>query len=445
MQNKNQLRPYQAEGVKRLLEITSKRDAILADEPGLGKTIQIAGYINSAKPKTVLVVCPASLKVNWKRELDKWLSFFPDELDIVSYGKLNAVRDSLCPSWDLVVFDEAHYLKNPDAIRTKQSFAIPAIRRIFLTGTPIVNRPMDLWPILKAIGTKMTKMQYGKKYCNAHLEKIPLSKEKYLKVKRHARGGNVIEEGGRHYRVVWNFSGASNTAELGEQLRKTVLVRRTKAEVLNELPEKIRSVVEIIRPDNGGEPAALRNKVYSSFNVASMSFDDITRVAFEEMSALRKEHALLKVPYVIKFCLNLLEEEEKIVLFAHHRDAIAELDKAFTAAGVETVLLYGGMTPKQKQDSVDRFQTGTARVFIGQLSAAGVGLTLTAASTIVFAEIDWVLGNILQAEDRCHRMGQKHPVRIFHLTFAGTIDARLIHALVEKQNTIQEVMTNAKN
>lgn len=162
-------RPYQEQGVRRIVEIARERDVILADEPGLGKTIQVAAFLNITRPDTVLVVCPASLTINWKKELNKWLEYTPGNLCVLSYSRIRRASGNAVAQWDVVVFDEAHYLKNPDAQRTKASLKIPAHRRLFLTGTPIVNRPIDLWPILSAMGTKLSKQEYGVRYCNRFL------------------------------------------------------------------------------------------------------------------------------------------------------------------------------------------------------------------------------------------------------------------------------------
>ena len=144
---------------------------------------------------------------------------------------------------------------------------------------------------------------------------------------------------------------------------------------------------------------------------------------------------MAKLPYVLDFLNDLLEEEEKVVVFAHHRDVI----DAIVKAGENRVALVGGMTEKQKDAAVQAFQNGPARVFVGQIVAAGTGLTLTAARTVLFAELDWVPGNVTQAEDRCHRIGQKDTVRVFHLVAEGSIDARIVRAIVDKQQIIKEI------
>ena len=407
------LRSYQIEGVKRLIEITGRRKAaLLADEPGLGKTIQVAEFINQTCPRKVIIVCPASLRLNWRRELSSWLRHTPEELAVVSYEAVASGKFKN-NQFDLAVFDEAHYLKNPSAKRTKHSLKLNAEVKLFLTGTPVVNRPIDIFPILQSCGMKLNKTEFGKRYCDGKLVTICWRPRKYA----------------------WDFSGASNAEELNASLRKHLMVRRTKREVLTELPKKIRQVVELADrtlPENDG----LVKAMFSGFTSAAAHVSSSEHIAFDELSAARLELARAKLPDVIAFASDLLEEEPKLVIFAHHREIIEALAGHF---GECAVRLYGGMTDKQKNAAVEAFQRGDKKVFVGQISAAGTGLTLTAARTILFAELDWVPGNIIQCEDRCHRMGQKDTVRIFHLTAAGSTDAKMIHALVEKQKIIEAV------
>ena len=419
MAQQRTLRPYQITGVEKLIELTEKRRAaILADEPGLGKTIQVAEYINRTHPAgPVLIVCPASLRLNWEKELSVWMAWRPFTLDIVSYEAVateKVILSSLYSSYSLVVFDEAHYLKNPAAKRTRACLALPAEIRLFLTGTPVVNRPMDLFPILKAIGIKMSKQDFGKRYCNGHLVQIRWKPRKFA----------------------WDFSGASHTDELNAALRKHCMVRRTKAEVLTELPAKIRQVIELDIPH--GESKALRdavNRMFDGMKSAAENLSELKRIAFEELAAARLENAKHKLPYVLDYLRDLLEEESQVVVFAHHREIVDAIAEAIPGA----VKLYGGMTDRRKDAAVSAFQTGQAPVFVGQIQAAGVGLTLTAAHTVLFAELDWVPGNVVQAEDRCHRLGQTAPVRIIHLVARDSVDARMVRALVDKQNIIERI------
>lgn len=411
-----QLRTYQSEGVERLIALMSSRgSALLADEPGLGKTIQVIELINRMGFNRVLIVCPASLRLNWHSELDKWLTFTPQHIEILSYeGVVSGYTE--VSHYDLVVFDEAHYLKNPSAKRTKACLSLESDYRLFLTGTPVVNRPMEMYPILKTCGLRLNKTDFGKRYCDGKLKIV-----RWRPTKKYA----------------WDFSGASHVEELNAALRRSVMVRRTKKEVLSELPRKIRQVVELdfALPESEALKTAVDN-MFRGFTSAAANIGELRSIAFTELSKARLDIAKAKLPHILSFAEDLLEEENKLVVFAYHREVIDAIAEHF---GGDAVKLYGGLSDKHKDAAVQAFQNGTARVFVGQVTAAGTGLTLTAAHTMLFAELDWVPGNIIQCEDRCHRFGQTEPVRVFHLTCRGSVDARMVKALVDKQKVIEAV------
>lgn len=417
MTTKLQLRPYQIEGVEQLIRfVEQRRAAILADEPGLGKTAQVAEFMKRVKPALTLIVCPASLRVNWEAELVKWGAAHMTH-EIRSYEFITQHVPAEFPRYDLIVFDEAHYLKNHGAKRTAACLHLAAKRRLFLTGTPVVNRPIDLYPILRSIGMKMDRVAFGKKFCN----------------------GRLITVSYRPRRQAWDFTGASNQEELNRQLRQYCMVRRTKRDVLAELPGKVRQVIEM--DFTSPESAALQSAVLNYFDgleTAAANLSELQRVAFTELAAVRLDTARAKLPHVISYVSDVLAETSKVVVFAHHREIIDALAEAWPGA---TVKLYGGMSDAQKHEAVQAFQTKDhIRVFAGQIQAAGTGLTLTAANTVVFAELDWVPGNILQAEDRCHRIGQQDVVHVVHLAAKGSMDARMIKLLVDKQENIERIM-----
>jgi SWI/SNF-related matrix-associated actin-dependent regulator 1 of chromatin subfamily A len=423
MQTSPTLRPYQQAGVEELLaKLTANKahGALLADDCGLGKSCQSIevmnrlyenGLLESPEPKA-LIVCPASLCINWKRELAMWLRA-PIDVEVRSYGEIVGGKQE-SPRYKIAVFDESHYLKNPDAKRTKACMKLQADFRIFSTGTPILSRPMELYPILQALGIKMSRVQYGVKFCAGRLVRVPI-------------------RGGHGYRKAWDFQGASNLDELNASLRSAVMVRRSKAEVLTELPPKVRQIIAM--DFASGESEAFR-KHFASLDEAADILKEAATIPFQEIAVERHNIALAKLPHVIKFIDDLLEEEEKLVVFAHHRDVV----KAIVDAGPDRVMLLGGMSKAQKDAAVQEFQHGKAHVFVGQMEAAGVGLTLTAAQTVVFAELDWTPGNVLQAEDRLHRIGQRDTVRVFHIVAENSIEARIVQKIVEKEAVIEEVV-----
>lgn len=419
MQTSPSLRAYQEAGVEELLKkLHTLHGALLADAPGLGKTAQAIEVANrlasedaAPRPFTVLVVAPASLRINWSREIRTW-AWTNAGYEVLTYGEVVRGKQSRT-RYSLIIFDEAHYLKNPDAKRTKAGLALDADYRIFLTGTPCVNRPMEMFPMLKSLGLKMSRTDYGVRYCGGKLITVPI-------------------RGGHGKRRAWDFTGSSNTEELNKVLRQSVMVRRTKEEVLKELPRKVRQVISM--DFKSGESREFRER-FASLSLAADILRTAGKIPFTELARERYNVAMAKLPYVLDFLNDLLEEEEKVVVFAHHRDVI----DAIVKEGEDRVALVGGMTEKQKDAVVQAFQNGPARVFVGQIVAAGTGLTLTAARTVLFAELDWVPGNVTQAEDRCHRIGQKDTVRVFHLVAEGSIDARIVRAIVDKQQIIKEI------
>jgi SWI/SNF-related matrix-associated actin-dependent regulator 1 of chromatin subfamily A len=423
-----------------------KRHVLFADEMGLGKTVEALAVINADPSiKTVLVICPASLRINWRRESDKWLVRRADiELVILNYDVLRKNREMLrAREWDIIILDECHYLKNPKAIRTAEVFGkwdknpdkalapIPAKRMVFLTGTPILNRPVEMWPLLKYAGVFKSWKYYVTRYCAGH---------------QNGYG--------------WDVSGSSNLPELQETLRRELMIRRLKKDVLTELPPKRRQVVELA--PNGGQAAVdEENRAYAAYEDrlselkaevelskasdnpadyehAVSRLRDETRAAFTEISRLRHQTALAKAPQVVDFVRDQLETSDKIILFAHHLDVI---DKYMTElAEFNPVKLTGEMNAEDRDASVQAFQNGAARIFIGSIHAAGVGLTLTAASHVIFAELDWVPGNVTQAEDRAHRIGQTDTVLVQHLVLDGSLDARMAQILIEKQEMIDQAL-----
>jgi SWI/SNF-related matrix-associated actin-dependent regulator 1 of chromatin subfamily A len=438
-------RPFQKAGIRYALD---RNGVLIADEMGLGKTIQAIGIINADPSiKTGIIVCPKSLKLNWARELEKWLtrpltvgiangSLPETDLIIINYEGLVKFQKELSDKhFDISIIDECHYIKNRAALRSKAVKAIKSRRKIRMTGTPIVNRPSELYNIIEDLGGEWGSfMTFAKRYCNAHQN-----------------------------RYGWDFSGSSNLDELQKRLRETVMVRRLKSEVLTELPRKIRQIIEVTAEDSTQKRAIEAEKIYEeqsqekladlraavelskaeseeSYKAAVARLRDAMQVDFAEMAKLRHETALAKVPSVIDHVKNALEDNDnKIIIAAHHHDVIDQLMAGLTE--FSPVKLTGESKEADRQAAVDRFQNNTdCRVFIGSITAAGVGITLTASSHVVFAELDWVPGNITQMEDRAHRIGQTDTVLVQHIVLADSLDARMAKTIVEKQEVIDSAL-----
>lgn len=442
--------PFQRAGIAYALQ--AAEGTIFGDEMGLGKTVQAIGFLN-AQPKmlTALIVCPASLKLNWKNECLKWLArpaiirivgekstyenaLMSDEnlnnfleVVIVNYDQLKKVGD-FCS--DVVVLDEAHYIKNPKAARTKLAHTIAkrAKRRLVLTGTPILSRPVDLWSLLqvaapstwdpagnlksKAVGPGEGAgfFRFAKRYCDAREEWVSRTKK------------------------VWLFDGATNLEELQEKLRSSCLVRRLKKDVLTELPAKRRQVVTLT-VDGAEEALEAEDAAWNASGYTVERALSNSKVAFEDISRVRREVALAKVPAVLAHVRDALESSQKVVLFAHHKEVIQALTDGLreTVGYPNVVTLTGENSQGERAEAVERFQNGDARVFIGSITAAGVGLTLTAASHVIFAELTWTPAEVAQAEDRCHRIGQTDSVLVQHMVLDGSLDQRIAEVLIAKQ------------
>jgi SWI/SNF-related matrix-associated actin-dependent regulator 1 of chromatin subfamily A len=453
--------PFQRAGIAYAIQ---RKSTLIADEMGLGKTIQALGFIN-ANPdiKTVLCIVPASLRLNWWHEAQKWLirpmlyyivmdaGHIPDYANfiIVNYDMLKgAVLESLLTrQFDLLIVDECHKLKNKKAQRTQkvlggkdtQKVYHPGViencgRRLFLTGTPILNRPVEIFPLVSAIApTDFDNFfVFAKRFCNAQKN-----------------------------RWGWDFNGASNLGELQTKLRASCMIRRLKKDVLTELPAKRRQVVElesdgyediIGRERHGMEnQAAQLEELQADVELARVADNEdqykaavdklrsATMVAFSEIARLRHDTAVAKIPRVIEHIEDLFEAEtEKLILFAHHHDVVDAIYNHFKDI---SVVLTGETKLEDRDAAVTRFQTDPAcKLFIGSITAAGVGLTLTAASHVVFAELDWVPANMSQAEDRAHRIGQTESVLIQHLVFDESIDAEMAKKLIAKQEIIDRAL-----
>lgn len=424
--------PYQKAGIAAMLR---RKHVLLADEMGLGKTIQAIGLINAdTSISNALIICPASLKLNWARELRKWLvrpmsvgvanggNLPSADIIVINYDILNKHYEALtAKEWDIIISDEAHYIKNKDSMRSKLERSLKAKRRVRMTGTPIVNRPAELWALVADMEPRFSSYwKFVRRYADA-----------------------------RQTRYGWDVSGASNLDELHDILRSTIMIRRKKADVLKELPPKTRRLVELDLYDSSLADIvtrlnALAEKVdlceTDDYEAAVSKLESQTEI-FTEISRLRHELALAKAPYVAHYVASILREydDRKIVVFAHHRDVVDVLMQELLE--FNPVKVTGEDSISDRQQAVDKFQNDpSVRVFVGNIRAAGVGLTLTASSHVVFAELDWAPANVTQAEDRCHRVGQRDNVLVEHVVVNGSLDARMAQLLLHKQQIIEQAV-----
>jgi SWI/SNF-related matrix-associated actin-dependent regulator of chromatin subfamily A-like protein 1 len=440
--------PHQVEGVAFLL---GRRRAILADDMGLGKTRQSIIAITEAAPAGPwLVVAPASVKRNWAREIavarpaDRVHVIGPDSPPapgfdgwvVVNYDLLGKHLPALSTlRWTGLVFDEAHYLKNHTSQRSRFARqlvgAAPDASLHALTGTPLTNRPRDLFPLLQLVGHPMGRsfLSFAKRYCDAH-----------------------------HNGFGWVTDGASNLDELRVQLHG-ILLRRTKDEVL-DLPPKLRSWVPVQVPENTGKRETRRVLAtliagalgrarggQADEGVASRGAgarrrggapgQDRVRL-LADLTGARVAIARAKVPTTIEFVEGVLAQGEKAIVFSGFDEPVQRVSAHF---GEQAVVLTGATPTQQRQALVDRFQTDPgARVFVANLVAGGVGITLTAARQVIFNDLDWVPANHWQAEDRAYRIGQTNAVNVTYFAAEGTIDEFVAHSLRVKAALIEVVV-----
>lgn len=436
------LYPYQIDGGNFLFW---KKQAILADEPGVGKTYQalLAAKLVAAEQAlrqlsaTVGIICPASAVPVWQAAIDAMGLRDQANFVVTSYNR--AVKELRFVQPDVLILDEAHYLKTRDSKRTWDILGVkcdgesgvedgvpyPAgiienVPYIFaLTGTPTPNNPAELWPLLRALAPGAL-IEPAK---NDPSTPKPMSYwqfvSRFCKTKMNFVGRPQI-------------TGGKNIAKLKAAIAPYVL-RRTKADVLPQLPP--------IRFDTlplavGKIPPAVSkewDRVATVFHVKGV---EGLRELAPHVAELRRLTGLLKVAPVLSWLDDWFEGGGgKIVLFAHHKDVIAGLAEGFGA-----VTLDGSSSPKQRADAVDRFQNDPAcKLFVGQLQAAGTAITLTAASDVLIVEPSWVPSDNEQAAMRCHRIGQRNAVLVRYVSISGSIDDRISRALVDKARTITEL------
>jgi SWI/SNF-related matrix-associated actin-dependent regulator of chromatin subfamily A-like protein 1 len=425
----DRLFPHQIEGVAFLL---GRRRAILADDMGLGKTRQaIVSLRHLAPAGPRLVVCPASVKQNWAREIavvtpDASLLVIEGaapipltaEWVIVNYDILGRhVDDLLRMPWTALVFDEAHYLKNHTSARSKLSrqltttaaTATPALAVQLLTGTPLTSRPRDLFVLLQLAAHPLGRsfLSFAKRYCAA-------------------------EKG----EYGWKTGGASNIEELTVQLHG-IMLRRSKDDVI-ALPPKLRTWLPVAVPSGTGARAI--KKVFELLTGKDTRPAPSRDVEFRRRGKLlaflveaRQALAIAKAAATIDFVKGAIDQGEKVVVFSCFDIPIQKLANEF---GDAAIVVTGKTPAAMRQPLVDRFQNDpAARVFVANIVAGGIGLNLTAATQVVFNDLDWVPTNHWQAEDRAYRIGQTRTVNVTYFVARDTIDD-FVQAVLERKATL---------
>jgi SWI/SNF-related matrix-associated actin-dependent regulator 1 of chromatin subfamily A len=419
---------HQKEAIEKL---AGSRRFILADDMGLGKTTATIIAALETGAKKILIICPASLKINWQREIENYSDRsvfiaegkkFSTESDfvIVNYDILKNFHDMKDKSksllnqseFELVILDEAHMISNPQAQRTKIiNHYVKNIKRAWLlTGTPMTSRPMNYYNLLNIIESPVAQnwMAYAIRYCQGY----------------QFTAGN---------RKVWNVTGASNLEELRDRTSKQIL-RRLKEDVL-DLPDKIISPVYLRLKSK--EYEELMGEYYDWFDNKKEESSSLT-VQFSKLMKVRKVIANEKTKQTIEFAENIIEQGKKVIIFTNFTDTLQTIYNHF---GKQAVYLDGSCSKPHRQHAVDEFQDNEKiKVFVGNLKAAGVGLTLTAAEVVIMNDLSFVPAEHAQAEDRAYRYGQKSNVLVYYPLYENTIEGAIYDILNRKKEIIRTVM-----
>jgi SWI/SNF-related matrix-associated actin-dependent regulator 1 of chromatin subfamily A len=424
---------HQKESIQKLVE---NKKFILADDMGLGKTTSTIIASLESGSKKVLIICPATLKINWKREIENYSdkavyiaegkNFSTDaDFVIINYDIIKNFHDTkkkgesqiLDANFDLVVVDEAHYIKNATAQRTKLiNDLVKKVDRLWLlTGTPMTSRPIDYFNLLSLIESPVAKnwMAYAIRYCQ----------------------GYQFNVGGRK---VWNVMGASNLEELRDRTAGLTL-RRLKENVL-DLPDKIITPVYLRLKSKMYEE--IMGEYYDWYDKNPEESKSLT-VQFTKLTKIRQVIADEKVSQTIELAENIVEQGKKVIIFCNFTDSLNKICEHF---GKSAVKINGSMSKPERQHSVDSFQENDKiKVLVGNIKAAGVGITLTAAEAVIMNDLSFLPSDHAQAEDRAYRYGQKNNVLVYYPIFENTIEGIIYDILNNKKQVIATVMGDNQN
>jgi len=419
---------HQKEAIQKLVE---NKKFILADDMGLGKTTSTIIAALESGSKKVLIICPATLKINWKREIENYSDKtvfiaesknFNTEADfvIINYDIIKNFHDTkkkdesqiLASNFDLVIVDEAHYIKNATAQRTKliNDIVKKTERLWLLTGTPMTSRPIDYFNLLSLVDSPVAKnwMAYAIRYCSGYQFKV----------------GN---------RKVWNVMGSSNLEELRDRTLGLTL-RRLKENVL-DLPDKIITPVYLRLKSKQYEE--VMGEYYDWYDKNPEESKSLT-VQFSKLTKVRQIIADEKIAQTIELAENILEQDKKVIIFCNFTDSLNKITEHFGKAAVK---LDGSMSKPERQHSVDEFQDNPkVKVFVGNIKAAGVGITLTSAEAVIMNDLSFLPSDHAQAEDRAYRYGQKNNVLVYYPIFENTIEGVIYDILNNKKQVIATVM-----
>lgn len=441
------MRPYQEAACAVLMAL---KYALLADEMGLGKTPEAICAATLLGLNNILVVAPKSTVLGWQREIKQWCgqdsqvalkrsdTLTHTGWNIVPWSLVADMRQSLCEQhWDLVIIDEAHFAKNTEAKRTRAVYGSWGkykgewIRNVglaqrtgrlwCLTGTPIKNKPIDMYPTLHALHAgafAKSKDTFGQRYC--------------YNPNRYTPQG-------------YDYNGAMNLKELSRKLRSSVMMRRVKSQVLQDLPELQRQIIPL-QPN-----AKMKKAIKSSLRAVPMESREKIRdhigkgvvPDFTECSAFRREEGLTKVKLVVDYVEQMFEVSTKpLVIGAYHKDVIEGIAEKLNRFVAPTEYIHGSTSAKGRDDIVKGFQSGRSKILVISIPACGTGMNglQEVCDHALVAELDWSHTSMSQFEARFHRFGQKGSVLIEYLIVPDQLDAYMTNTILDKSEIEKEIL-----
>lgn len=447
---KGNLLPFQKKGLDFLLK--SDGCALVADEMGLGKTVEALAYLVTASDCfPCLIIAPLVTLVNWQREIEKFLETSsgkpfvvkkirsgkkgdimgqrtldetngPPLIYLINYDLVSKRRDDLAKiPFRTIISDECQHLRNPGSQKTiavRELVDLQSVlHRIGLSGTPCYNHGIEIWSICDFINPGMlgTLSEFRNEFIYSFDPK-----------------GAIVED---------------KRGALYEMLTENVMIRRRKIDVLTDLPDKIRYRQEIAIDQEYYKTEMSKNldKLHEKLEAAHARTDfraiAETSAYTEFKGSERMAAGMAKVPYIVEFVNEMMENEEPVVIFCHHLSVHAALKEKL--AEFKPVEIIGGQSEMQRQLAIDQFQEGKTRLMVAGLRAGNVGISLTKASYVIFAELDWSPAIHRQAEDRLHRIGQKKTVFAYYLEGKGTLDEKIVGVLTDKTLELNEVLGDA--
>jgi SWI/SNF-related matrix-associated actin-dependent regulator 1 of chromatin subfamily A len=452
---------YQATALEKVEEFNGR--ALIADEMGLGKTPNALGWLfNKPQLRPALVVCPATIKLQWARQAIRWLGIPADSIEVMKGTKRQQLTaDIVICNYDIltkriedlaerrfkaIILDESHYIKEPKSKRSKMVKVLcdqPSVESVIaLTGTPVLNRPKELWHQALCInrGIWPNFYAYAQKFCDP--KRVDTTWNSETKTRNQA----------------WDFSGASNLDVLDKTLRDKLMIRRRKIDVMDELPELDTVTVPFEVNLSGYRKARKevhkrleekRDELRQQREQINQMNDDAKEIAIagraeinstqklygyliQEITKLKKEAAMAKLKLATDWVADFVESGERLVVFTHHHDLADSLEVGLRDHGITTSApMDGRMSQPQRQKLVDGFKDGDNQVLICGLKAMGMGVDglQEGASHLAFLEFGWTPSDHAQAAARLHRQGQQKPVTAYYLMAADTLDEKIADLL----------------